>query len=96
MTLFNQEQTILDVLMGELLENGELSEACQLAKHFGYYSEDLIIISVSFSSVTYFSIWYFYNADCNIVTSDFLDTPVYIYIYVFNSGRLFSLQVHSF
>ena len=44
---FFKETEALEVLIGQLLDNGRVKEACQVAALLGHYSRDLNIVIVS-------------------------------------------------
>lgn len=41
-----EEQEALNELLGQLLDNGHISQACQLANQFGHYDQDLAVVVV--------------------------------------------------
>ncbi len=47
-SLTSEKKAIFDTLLGQLLENGHISQACQLANQFGQYDQDLSLVVVSF------------------------------------------------
>ncbi len=47
LTLSREEKEALDVLLGQLLDDGHVSQACQVAQRFGHYDQDLTIVVVS-------------------------------------------------
>ena len=44
--LTGEEKEAFDVLLGQLLDDGHVSQACQVAKHFGHYDQDLAVVVV--------------------------------------------------
>ena len=51
LTLSKDEKEALDILLGQLLDDGHVSQAWQVAQSFGHYDQDLTIVVVSW---TYF------------------------------------------
>jgi len=48
-SLDEHEKKALDHLVGDLLDEGRLGQALDIAEHFGYFTNDLTIITVSFT-----------------------------------------------
>ena len=44
--LTGEEKEAFDVLLGQLLDDGHISQACQVANHFGHYDQDLAVVVV--------------------------------------------------
>ena len=44
--LTGEEKEAFDVLLGQLLDDGHVSQACQVANHFGHYDQDLAVVVV--------------------------------------------------
>ena len=44
--LTTEEKEAFDVLLGQLLDDRHVSQACQLAQQFGHYDQDLAVVVV--------------------------------------------------
>ena len=44
--LTTEEKEAFDILLGQLLDDGHVSQACQLAQQFGHYDQDLVVVVV--------------------------------------------------
>ena len=47
------EREAFDALLGQLLDDGHVSQACQLTRQFGHYDQDLSVVVVCYFSYPY-------------------------------------------
>ena len=51
--LTGEEKEAFDVLLGQLLDDGHVCEACQVANQFGHYDQDLAVVVVCLFVATF-------------------------------------------